>query len=458
MRGRRIGAWALAFALCSTLLPVPAAHAYDFSDESYWVNKCSGVQSSGADSQACNAFKQYYRERQEELQQQVADFKNDIKALQEDMSNLESVVKQQQTLVNDLSRRVEEKNDAIAKIQKNIKLLDQDIAHKEKEINKWDQQIKERMLSEQASVGTNRYVDMIMGASDLRDMMRTLEGLQRITESDEQQIEHLEKEKKELDQKRSEQNRLKEEEEEQKESIEAEKQQLEEVKEANEHLIVEYRKKEAELQEQKRSVEVDLSTIADNLIGMDSINGYVPSTSDGWLNPVNGTTSAGTWYYPGGGLHLGVDRAVPIGTPIYAPADGLVVWVANPAPSNGGYLGNWVGYPYGAGNDIALLVNVKGTTYFVSFFHMSQNGMAVSVGQSVKQGQVIGLTGNSGNTSGPHCHIEIINLGNMSIQTAASQFAATADFAWGCGWSTTATSCGSKGSTPCRERPETLIG
>ena len=61
-------------------------------------------------------------------------------------------------------------------------------------------------------------------------------------------------------------------------------------------------------------------------------------------------------------------------------------------------------------------------------------------------------------TTDPLRDIEIINLGSMSISEAASQFASTADFAWGCGWSSPSTGCDSKGSTPCRERPETLIG
>ena len=152
------------------------------------------------------------------------------------------------------------------------------------------------------------------------------------------------------------------------------------------------------------------------------------------------------------------NRAVSVGTPIYAPADGLIVWAANPADTSGGYLGNWEGYPYGAGNNVAMLVRVNDTTYFVSFSHMAQEGMTVSAGDSVSQGDVIGLTGNSGNSSGAHCHIEIITLGSMSISEAASQFASSADFAWGCGWSSPSTGCDSKGSTPCRERPETLIG
>lgn len=459
MRMRKAGALILAAALCVSIFPVSIpVYAYDFSDEAAWVNKCSAVQSSSQDSKACSEFKKYYKQQQADLEDQIDSFKSDIEALQSNLENLESLVAQQQKLIEEVNARIEEKNTAIAEIRSNIVQLEKDIAFKEQEIEKWDNQIKERMVGEQAAVGTNMYIDMIMGSKDLQEMMRTMEGLQRITESDEEQIESLNKEKEALNQQKSEQKRLQEDMEDQKAALQEEKQQAEELKEASEEMITAYHQREAELQEQMRSAQADISSISSNLVNMDSIQDYHPSESEGWLNPVSGPTSAGTWYYPGGGVHLGVDRAVSIGTPIYAPADGLVVWVANPVGSNSGYLGNWSGYPAGAGNDIAVLVNVKGTTYFVSFFHMSQEGMTVSVGQSVSQGQLLGLTGNAGNSSGPHCHIEIINLGSMSITEAAAQFSRTADFSWGCGWSSPATGCDSKGSTPCRERPETLIG
>ena len=45
----------------------------------------------------------------------------------------------------------------------------------------------------------------------------------------------------------------------------------------------------------------------------------------------------------------------------------------------------------------------------------------------------------------------------MSVEEAVNRFASTADFAWGTGWNSTATACGS-GSTPCRERPEKFFG
>ena len=196
----------------------------------------------------------------------------------------------------------------------------------------------------------------------------------------------------------------------------------------------------------------DVSSVSGNMIS--SYEGTLPQVS-GFISPIaGGGLSAGTWAYPGGGLHLGMDYAVAIGTPVVAPASGVIIYASNPVPSNNGYLGNWCGYPFGGGNTIEMLCIVNGTLYAVSFAHLAQEGFAVSAGQSVSAGQVIALTGNSGNSSGPHCHIEVYNLGNMDINTALARFSASADFAWGTGWATTSTACEAGYPTPCRERPE----
>ena len=109
------------------------------------------------------------------------------------------------------------------------------------------------------------------------------------------------------------------------------------------------------------------------------------------MMPVRGgSVSAGTWYYPGGGVHLGLDMAAPIGTQIVAPADGIILYANNSVATNGGYLGNWSGYPVGGGNSIHMLTQAGGTTYAISFFHMSQEGFAVSAGTQVKNGTAAG--------------------------------------------------------------------
>ena len=92
------------------------------------------------------------------------------------------------------------------------------------------------------------------------------------------------------------------------------------------------------------------------------------------------------------GLHgyNGVDYGMPVGSPLYASAAGKVL-IAKGSGWNGGY-GNYI-----------VIEHANGTQ--TVYGHMST--LAVSVGQSVVQGQLIGYSGNTGKSTGPHLHFEI---------------------------------------------------
>lgn len=86
--------------------------------------------------------------------------------------------------------------------------------------------------------------------------------------------------------------------------------------------------------------------------------------------------------------HNGIDFGVPRGTPVIAPGDGVVTRVAS--------------QPSGAGNYIIIQHN---STYSTVYMHLTRS--LVSVGQKVRKGERIALTGNTGRSTGPHLHYEI---------------------------------------------------
>jgi murein DD-endopeptidase MepM/ murein hydrolase activator NlpD len=107
--------------------------------------------------------------------------------------------------------------------------------------------------------------------------------------------------------------------------------------------------------------------------------------------PLNASISSG-FGYRWGRLHAGIDMPVPEGTPIHA-ADGGRVAIAG-----------WMG---GYGNYTCIQ-----HTGSLSTCYGHQSRIAVSVGQSVSQGQVIGYSGNTGHSTGPHLHFEVRVGGN----------------------------------------------
>lgn len=92
--------------------------------------------------------------------------------------------------------------------------------------------------------------------------------------------------------------------------------------------------------------------------------------------------------------HPGVDIAVPLGTPVLASADGRVAWTGQ-LPDRG----NGVIIDHGLG-------------VFTGYFHMSR--VTAQMGQSVRAGDVIGLAGSTGLSTGPHVHWEVV-VGGVNL-------------------------------------------
>lgn len=118
--------------------------------------------------------------------------------------------------------------------------------------------------------------------------------------------------------------------------------------------------------------------------------GPMPSPSAaGFIWPVEGTLTSG-FGYRWGRMHEGIDISVPEGTPIRAAADGTVILMQSEYES-GGY-GNYTCVDHGGG---------------LSTCYAHQSSFSTSVGAGVSQGDVIGLSGNTGHSTGPHLHFEV---------------------------------------------------
>jgi len=107
------------------------------------------------------------------------------------------------------------------------------------------------------------------------------------------------------------------------------------------------------------------------------VEGRITSSFGARQDPFNGE----------GAFHSGLDISVPYGTPVYAPADGYVAF----AEFSNGY-GRLIKIDHGHG------VSTR-------YGHLS--GFAISAGQNVRRGQVIGYVGATGRATSPHLHYEV---------------------------------------------------
>ena len=92
-------------------------------------------------------------------------------------------------------------------------------------------------------------------------------------------------------------------------------------------------------------------------------------------------------------MHRGTDFAAPMGTPIMASGDGVVIKAS------------WCG---GGGNCVKIRHN---SSYSTVYAHMSKFAANIKKGKRVKQGQIIGYVGSTGKSTGPHLHYEVIHNG-----------------------------------------------
>ncbi len=106
--------------------------------------------------------------------------------------------------------------------------------------------------------------------------------------------------------------------------------------------------------------------------------------------PVNYRINSG-YGMRNGRMHKGVDMACPVGTAVRAADGGTVI------------MSKWYG-------DYGYCVEIDhGGGYVTLYGHNSK--LAVKVGEKVYQGQIIAYSGNTGRSTGPHCHFEIMYLG-----------------------------------------------
>lgn len=107
--------------------------------------------------------------------------------------------------------------------------------------------------------------------------------------------------------------------------------------------------------------------------------------NSGFIRPMRGIKTQGFH-----GPYNAVDIGAPVGTPIVAAADGVVVTTKSPSGWNGGYGG------------LTIIKHSNGS----QSLYAHQSRIDVSPGDTVQQGEQIGLSGNTGRSTGPHLHLE----------------------------------------------------
>ena len=121
------------------------------------------------------------------------------------------------------------------------------------------------------------------------------------------------------------------------------------------------------------------------------------------------------------------ERFVGFGRPVLAPAGGIVAAVHDAEPDHAARRSQLALVPYAAGQAARLrrglgaiagnyvIIALDGGDAFVALVHLRAGSVSVAVGQPVVDGQQIASCGNSGNSTQPHLHVQVMDSADLSV-------------------------------------------
>lgn len=368
----------------------------DFSkDYKYYEAVCSKKASYEINKDTCDDFEYFKSDKDGKVTQMTNSVKD---------SNLSA---------DKLAKLIKKNNELIEKKTKELKRNKVKIAKNKARINKLERVVNKSLALMQHFQDENQMIDIVMGSTDIEDLMNRVDGLTNINRATLEDLSSLEKTSTSLNETRK--------------YLKTDIKKLESTKKKQQKLYLEFQRKEADLYTKGNS-----GGNASYNSGLDSVDLNKIKSSDTFRRPTKSATiTATTWYYPGGGWHPGADFALPVGNSILAPANGVLLGRSS---SGGGY-----------GNHIVAAFKKGDYVYTMLFAHM--NGFVDGV-TSFNKGDKIGISGNTGASTGPHIHIEVMQHNTDSLQTVVNQFKKNKDYWFGLGYN-------GKGdcSTVCRLEP-----
>jgi len=328
-----------------------------------------------------------YEKKQEELEAQKS----------ETMKSVEKLISQ----ISDSETEKEELNGKISKLQEQISAKRKDIEQKEAEYIEQDELLNQRLISMYES-GETSYIEVLLTSSSMTDFLAKYyaaselieydKELMRLTQEQKVQIEvektNLENDKKELDEaldkvekKNTELKSLKTQKESQAQKLTAEEK---EIQKEIEELEAENKRIQKEIKAAEEKYRKQLEALQNSSSSNQAGSGF-------FIKPISGGTLTANGYYPSSKkFHGAIDWGVASGTKVVAAADGVVLITDNLTGSYGTYV---------------VIRHANGLQSY--YAHGTKGSICVTPGQTVKQGQKIMLSGNTGNSSGPHLHFEV---------------------------------------------------
>ena len=351
-----------------------------------------------------------------DVNDKISETKKELDEISTEKSETLEQVEKLITEISNYKSEIDELNDKILKLKSKITDAEEKIKEDEAEQKRQEKALDDRLVAIYET-GDASYLDFLLSSASLMDFISSYYLVSEVAEYDVKMLEQLEEHKQKIEKEKKGLEEDKKSLDSSKTALEAKQKGLEVVKRTKQEYATQLTEKEKEMENKLQELQdtndeldrqIRAAQAAIEAARRAANNGnYSASTaspnSAGFIWPVMSQYNITTGlYYSSGKYHGAVDfsGAGISGTPIYAVADGYVV-TSMAKMRNGSYVsyGNYV-----------LIAHYNGL--YTLYAHMSSR--KVSTGETVKQGQVIGTVGSTGNSTGPHLHFEVRTNGYYS--------------------------------------------
>ena len=359
---------------------------------------------------ATNADIEENNEKIDELKEQKSDVQDEKSDTQKEVDDLNTQISDYQSQINELDTKITDLNTQVEESQKKL-----DEAQAEYDENK--KLAEERLVIMQES-GDTSYLDFILSSDSVTDLISSYYLATELAQADTELLDGLEEEKQAVEDAKTELENSKAELDSSKTEKESVSAQLEVARNEKSQKVTELSAEEQDIQAEIDQLEKDNQQILNEIrIAQEKYKAQLEalknqSNSNNGGGQTGGGHSGGTTtgsgsgifivpiksysyistngYYSSGKFHGAIDYAASSGTPVYAAADGVVMTKKDMTTSYGTYV---------------VIQHANGLQTW--YGHGTRGSISVSPGQTVKQGQQIMLSGDTGNSSGPHLHFEV---------------------------------------------------
>lgn len=343
-----------------------------------------------------------YKDKQDEAEKKLEN-------VQENKSETMKEIKELSDSIADNEDKLSKVNAQLVKLNSEIKVIKAELEETQKKFIEQEEALKKKIALDY-EMGEVSYLDVLLNSNGILDFLSNYYLISEIMQKDNDLLKDIEEKKNKIEEDKK---KL----EEKQKKVKSQKAEQEKTNVILANQKVQKQNKITSLTDEEKSLQKKIDEYDQLIREEERKASQIASGSSGvfvggnkvW--PCTGSTRITSGYggrntgIPGASTnHKGIDIGCPIGTPIVSVLDGKVIFTGYNA-----YRGYYIMVDHGGG--VVTL-----------YQHCKANSYKVSVGDRVKAGQTIILSGSSGIGSGPHLHFEVlINGSNVNPKTWLQQ-------------------------------------